>query len=699
MAWPGSVVAQQYVKTYSASAACSPTPGNLDMQMITRSGKTPVTFYIAGMQDNSIYMTEVDDMGVVLQEKLVGLNSNKYYMHSMITDDDGNIVIVGHVNQSYPYFGFLLKISPALSVLLHRTYTTANTTGTSQFYLSDIKDNRASGAYYISGASSTSNTLTRNEGLLLRVSRTTGTILTITNSNSVYDGADGYDALVLNPSAVVNIPSTIHAVGMLGGQALSTFRPWINRHNFGNLSFIAGMRYLKDRNNSNIARIYPSSLINDGSNMLNCWNGDVNGTSVALNAGMSSVRTATLAPNWQTEYMITPKSQDKFVLTKVATDLNGYVAQGSWWDGNGYLTGFFGEIILLRTTKAGLPLWSRKIQDVFVNSFHHNASFVIEGNSIFTVGLKRADANNAFSRGVLVRIPLADGQMDTLCAPIQVATTKNYIYNAPENITNIVINTNDFESYFPINCTKTDAVKNCDICDKIPTVPSADFDLTGMIQSGNTTNYKVTASNFLTAPDSRWIVSQDNGSGGDLAGSVWTSAIGGFWGTNSPTSFGGYLGTENGGTSTNFLLNHKYRFRHILSTTNNCGASKSDTVVKVIFMCPACKPVKGSSIVTTEKPGTQSDPITSEDKQSLRMLPNPVTGSSFTLENLSSISNKVTVKIIDMYGRQVANKTFTSKSGINLYNMDARQLANGSYTAIIFSEEKTLTQKFVVSKK
>ncbi len=694
---PDAGNAQQFVKTYSASASCSQTPGNLDMQMITRSGKTATTFYIAGIQDNSIYITEVDDMGLVLQEKLVGINSTSYIMNSMITDDDGNIVIVGRINLSLPHLGFLIKITPALSVLLHRTYSITNPSGNNcQMYFGDIKDNIAGGAYYISGAAQSQNTLTRNEGLLLRVSRTTGNILNMTNSNSSnYDGADGYDALVINLSTIPTLPSTIHVVGMLGGQALSTFRPWINTHNFNNLSFIAAMRYLKDRNNNNVARIYPSSLINDGLNMLNCWNGDVNGTTVAKNAGISSIRTADLLPNWQTEYTIKPMTQQKFVLTKVATDPNGYVAQGNWWDGNGYSTGFFGEMILLRTTKAGIPIWSRKINDVYVNSFHHNASFVIDGNSIFTVGLKRADANNAFSRGVFVRIPLANGQMDTLCTTIQAVTTTGYTYNAPENVNNIDLNANHFETFFPINCTKTDEVKNCDICDPLPTVPSAAFSIAAN-ETSNPNFYQVTATPTNFGPSSYWtIVKLDNA--GNEFGLTYTSTPGGPWANSSSTTFGGYPGAESATGNGQFTDCQRYRVRHITFVTNNCGITKSDTVKRSAYICTTGKAGKRKGNQSLNR--MQNDDNELSNTEEIRLMPNPVTRSSFTLESFSKTKSTVTVTIVDMHGRQVAIKNFTSCSGCtNRYSMDAKQLANGAYTAIMLSEGKTTTQKFVVAK-
>ena len=146
---PGKIKAQQFVKTYIAKALCANATGSLTFHCITKTLKSTHTFYIAGIQDTSVYVAELNTNGVVLQEKLIGIRSKTYILTSMITDDDGNIVIVGYATVTYPYKAFIMKISSALSVLYNKTFNNFDTKSFSSLVFTDIKDNKSVGNYCV----------------------------------------------------------------------------------------------------------------------------------------------------------------------------------------------------------------------------------------------------------------------------------------------------------------------------------------------------------------------------------------------------------------------------------------------------------------------------------------------------------------------------------------------------------------------
>src|SRR6478735_973924 len=129
----------QFVRTYFANSPCTGVNGNLTFNCISKAKNG--NYYIAGLQDTSLYVSEVNALGNVVREKLIGIGSNTYNLRSMITDDDGNIVIVGDTKaSSYPILAFLMKISPALSVILDKQYDNINNTNFSMVVFDDIKD-------------------------------------------------------------------------------------------------------------------------------------------------------------------------------------------------------------------------------------------------------------------------------------------------------------------------------------------------------------------------------------------------------------------------------------------------------------------------------------------------------------------------------------------------------------------------------
>ena len=188
---------QQFVKTYNSSLSCNGPAGNLMFGCITKSKKAG-RYFIAGTQDTSIYVCEVDAMGTVLQEKLLDVKNATTVLRSMITDDDGNIVMVG-TTYTGGYSTFLLKLSPAFSILIHRTYN-LDATGKTSTYFTDVKDHKFSTTYYISGAILSGNTFdyTVGDAMLLQVDRNTGNIVNRITGNA--GQVDSYDALVFHPN-------------------------------------------------------------------------------------------------------------------------------------------------------------------------------------------------------------------------------------------------------------------------------------------------------------------------------------------------------------------------------------------------------------------------------------------------------------------------------------------------------------------
>ena len=419
---------QRFVNSYGAASPCSNDSivkvPDIIFNAITRSKKTTATFYVAGVQDSSVYVAEVDALGVVLQQKLVGVNSKTYSLRSMITDDDGNIVIVGAMDlatiASTPVRSFVMKISPALSILMHRTYQNLLTTGANQVYFTDIKDNKSGGQYYISGAIRRSTSQTNSDVLLLKVDRNTGNVVAI---KSYHAGEDSYDALVFAPGNI-DTSSKIIATGRLSHVGTPTMRPWNVIHD-NNLNFVSGRKYIQ--NESTPGRLYSSSLVNDKTDILYAWHGDRSATSdVGINTGIASFNAGTLVPNWQKEYIITPAQTTRKYLNKVASDPAGYVVEGIWHDNITTSTidnGALGEMFLLRTDKLGNAVWSRRVKNIMVNSSTHNAAFVVDGNNIFAVGYK-INPSTFRKEGVIVKLPLFDGTMDTTCAHVQKVAVK-----------------------------------------------------------------------------------------------------------------------------------------------------------------------------------------------------------------------------------------------------------------------------------
>ena len=126
--------AQQFVKAYNTTPQTS-----LTFNCITKAANG--NFFIAGLSDKSLYVSEVDALGNTVQEKLMDIGSNTYNLRSMVTDNDGNIVIVGDTHNFFGAKSFLIKISPALSLLLHKTYSNNTTAdGASTLIITDVKD-------------------------------------------------------------------------------------------------------------------------------------------------------------------------------------------------------------------------------------------------------------------------------------------------------------------------------------------------------------------------------------------------------------------------------------------------------------------------------------------------------------------------------------------------------------------------------
>ena len=700
---PRTIVAQQFIKTYKPINCKAGTVGDIAFHCITKSLSPAGTYYIAGIQDKTnVYVAEVNAMGVVLQEKLVGVNSPSYSLRSMITDDDNNVVIVGTSTVAYPFKSFLMKLSPALSLLLHRTYNNANLTGLSQMAFYDIKDSKLTGNYYVCGGVRNPDNATGSDVLLLTLNRNSGAITNTYRGDARQE--DNYDALVFDRLGLSGGKPSVIATGRLSNTSTSTMRPWINKHN-PVLAFTQGERYLRDINQ--IARLYSSSLITDADFLLYAWTGDTASSTYGKHSGLAKYSAGNLMPAWQKHYSFTPvpTSQTRMLLNKIATDPNGYVAEGNWWNGSTIAIdgGTLGEMILLRTDKLGNPVWSRKINNVIVNSVTHNSAFVIDGTSIFAVGYKLSSAS--LREGALVRIPLVNGAMDTACAGLQNTKVKNMTYYATDSIYPVQLNPFDTTTYYPINCTTTDIVTNCNIPCVNPQLNS-DYDLMGFIQAGNNTNYIVTASNFTGGLSSKWIVSKTTlvTSYPDVAGTIWTSIPGGIWGTALSTGFGGYFGAETTGNSPNFLINNRYRFKHILSSTNSCGITTSDTTTKSIYICPGCRSANSNGfVIETEKSSSNElKPVKNENSPTtgaIKVIPNPAQMGTITIEYPHAGQSMVQISIANMQGKKIADKQFPNNAeNTGTFTMDVSRLANGTYTVTVLSGGKSITQKFVVAK-
>ena len=715
------VLGQQFVKTYTPYASCTATPSKLRLNCISRArnstmGVTP-SFYMAGIQDKNVYIGEVTATGTVLQEKLIGVNADGYSLRSMITDLDGNIVIVGMTSKT-AQVSFLMKISPALSLVYHRIYSDPVDTIKPGFVVfNDVKEfnqNGLNNTYYVGGSRKRDNTaFSSHDAILLRINKATGDIASTIPTNDRQGSVDAYDALDFPVYPTPPLSPGLYATGTfthVNSNGSLQARPWMNIHN-GGLALTSGSRFAAF--NTGNARLFGSSMANDNNKYICCWNGTSGTTNPTFNTTGLTVLSPTLGLLSQRLYSPAPSwGYTSWTLNKVAVDPQGYVAEGNLWNSPlvGPEGGFVGEMLLLRTNKMMNVVWCRKIAGVYVNNTTHNSAFVIDGNFIYAVGYKK----NALAQevGALVKIPLADGMMDLQCAPVLKVNVMDINYIASDPLTSSQTQFDSKARFNPVNCLQTRDTSACDSCTGFTTMPSAGFTL-GHQYSNGTNNFTVNAVSFASAPNSRWIVSHAASytpNAPDIAASIVNSAPSpsGSWGTVQNHQFGGYNGappytgsTENGSGTGVFPAGQVFRFRHILSQTNSCGITKSDTAVQMLSTCQACKGVKHNMTESSSTRGNiiSSKPEKSSEQREMSLHPNPVNRSAFTVQYFTESNHPVTIKVLDMQGKQMLSKQFTSSGkGMNNFSVSAPQLANGTYNVVVINEENTTTQKLVVAK-
>ncbi len=497
----------QFVREYV------PTPNaNLSFECIAKAQSG--NYFIAGLQDTSVYVAEVNSSGNIVREKLVGLginnSSNFYRLNAMIVDADFNIVIVGLTKPaSSPLKAFLMKLSPALSVLLHVVYTNNNTVYEMAFTdVKDYKANSANDGYYVCGYS---NDPSNQDAALMRLDRNTGAIIAQFNGqpSATASTRDTYASLLIDIPTNPVVQPAIFVTGGLSTGAASTIRPWLNKHNIGTLAFAQGERYLMDVQTSQTGSLYNVGIVKDVANktILYSWYG--NPTTALGNhtvMGLSSVNAGTLAPVWQKQYKFTnPIAVPAFpysTLRKIETDANGYIAQGGWSDG---VQDGGGEIFFIRTDKTGVPQWARQYKGVF-NYEPFNTSFLVDGPNIFAIGYKVVAG---FTRGVLIKTPLATGSMDTTCARVLTTVTADSTFAKADQVVAVNLAVTPATNYYPINCIVSTGTKPCDTCIAKALPCSPNFTLTGVLV-GNNTTFSVTASNYVTGCNSQFFVSQVN---------------------------------------------------------------------------------------------------------------------------------------------------------------------------------------------
>ena len=87
------------------------------------------------------------------------------------------------------------------------------------------------------------------------------------------------------------------------------------------------------------------------------------------------------------------------------------------------------------------------------------------------------------------------------------------------------------------------------------------------------------------------------------------------------------------------------------------------------------------------------DFICAENKKGISISPNPVSsGSNATVHYTTSTQGKITLKVVDVYGRIVqATEAGLQKAGIHSHPINiARQLTTGSYYVIIEQDNKMI---------
>ncbi|MFZ1799780.1 MAG: T9SS type A sorting domain-containing protein, partial [Chitinophagaceae bacterium] len=307
-------------------------------------------------------------------------------------------------------------------------------------------------------------------------------------------------------------------------------------------------------------------------------------------------------------------------------------------------------------------------------------------------------ASSGVTEGVLVQMPIT-GNMDTICAPKQFVTALTRDYSVKDKIDSLAISMKDTMSYFPIDCIVSQASVSCDSCFTVKLL-SADFQLDGTIHVGNTTNFIVKASSFTNTQNSQWIVSDVDLSTNLDMSPIITGAPLGPWGVASPsTTFGGYPTAETGIGNGFFVQGHKYRFRHILSQTNNCGQLFTDTVTKVIYMCTSCKNNKGGFIIIDESNGSQSNTFSSatfsNEKINLskaEIYPNPANNTITINTEKLEVLNPV-LQITTSTGQTI----YSLKLNDIKHTLNVASWASGSYSYNIFAKGKIIDSgKFIV---
>jgi len=693
----------QFVREYNAG----PT-ANLVFTCIAKAQSG--NYFIAGLQDTSIYLSEVTATGNVVREKLIGVGNVYYRLTSMIVDGDGNIVIVGlWRNTTGILHAYLMKVSPALSVISHITYNNKLTTDGMAF--TDVKDYKTTGpnnAYYITGY--TYGAAGWNS-LLMKLDRSTGAILAIYNGRPTAAAAntaqDNYASLLLDTAVTAASPGGIFVTAPLNSGSGASNRPWLVKHNISTLAFNSGERYLRDVQASQTASLYNISIAKDTSNLLYCWYGSPNVTSNNTHTamGLTKVVEGTLAPVWQKAYKLTPASPSPFkynALTKVANDANGYLTEGVWTDG---ASESGGDIFFIRTNKNGIPQWARQYKNVSsVQSF--NSNFIIDGGNIFAVGFR---TNSGNKKGILIVAPLSTGSMDTACASPLTVQTSDSTYAKGDNLQTLQAGITPQPNYYPVNCTATTGVVPCNGCRANTITLDANFTLNGQLV-GNLTTFTLTASAYSTANNSQFIVSRvDPTLPGypDVAGSVLSVSTWG--GPGTTTVFPFYQGTSVQGTNATGIFNAGsiYRVRHILSGFNNCGILKADTISKLVLLAPGLKAgsngINNFMIIGEGNTPTPDVSLMLKNLQASIFVTNtgkaalfPSPANAYVILNTEAITEKNTAfKVVNSAGVVLSSGKM---GGTKQLSVDTHAWANGMYLYnILTSDGQVIAKgKFVV---